>query len=310
MRVFSSDTYTVPLPDGHRFPMAKYRLLRELLLARGVLRAEELALAPEASRAELARVHTAGYLDALWGAGLTDAEQRRLGFPWSAALLANARASTGGTVAAARHALAHGFGANLAGGTHHAFPGHGEGFCVFNDVAVAVRALQAEGLARRAVVVDLDVHQGNGTAACFAGDADVFTFSVHGEKNFPFRKQPSHLDVGLEDGAGDAEYLAVLDAHLPRVLEAAAADVLFYQAGVDALAEDALGRLSLTHAGLRERDRRVFAAARARGLPVVLTLGGGYAKPLGATLEAHVGTYEVARAVFFTGPSPSGRGSG
>ncbi|NBD07772.1 MULTISPECIES: histone deacetylase [Corallococcus] len=298
MRVFHLDRYSVPLPEGHRFPMEKYRLLRELLLARGILSPASLFEAPRAERADLERVHTPRYLDAFFGGTLTDAELRRLGFPWSPLLVDNARASVGGTLAAARAALEDGFGAHLAGGTHHAFPDHGEGFCVFNDIAVAIRVLQAEGAIRRAVVVDLDVHQGNGTAATFAGDPSVFTFSMHGEHNFPFRKQPSHLDLGLEDGTGDAEYLATLDAHLPHVLESAHADLLFFQAGVDPLAEDTLGRLSLTHAGLRERDLRVLGAARERGVPVVLTLGGGYSRPLTPSLEAHVGTYLAACSLF------------
>lgn len=294
MRVFHCDQLEVPLPEGHRFPMAKYRRLRELLLARGVLRASQLQASEPVDREALARVHTPRYLDALWAGTLSEAELRRLGFPWSEALLLRSRASVGGTLAAARAALQDGAGGNLAGGTHHAFADHGEGYCVFNDIAVATRVLQAQGAIRRAVVVDLDVHQGNGTAALFEGDDSVFTFSMHGEHNFPFRKQRSGRDVGLADGTGDAAYLEALDAHLPGVLEAAGADLLFYQAGVDALAEDALGRLSLSHAGLRERDRRVLQAAWHRGLPVVLTLGGGYARPLEATLEAHVGTYEVA----------------
>ncbi|MCY1044079.1 histone deacetylase [Corallococcus sp. bb12-1] len=278
--------------------MEKYRLLREALLARGVLSPASLFEAPLVDRTDLERVHTARYLDAFFAGTLTDAESRRLGFPWSPLLVDNARASVGGTLAAARAALEDGFGANLAGGTHHAYPDHGEGFCVFNDIAVAIRVLQAEGAIQRAVVVDLDVHQGNGTAATFAGDASVFTFSMHGEHNFPFRKQPSHLDLGLEDGAGDAEYLALLDTHQPHVLESARADLLFFQAGVDPLAEDTLGRLSLTHAGLKARDLRVLGAARERGLPAVLTLGGGYAKPLAPSLEAHVGTYVAACSLF------------
>jgi acetoin utilization deacetylase AcuC-like enzyme len=298
VRVFHSDRFVVPLPPGHRFPMEKYRLLRELLLARGTLQPSQLVESTPVERVHLERVHTARYLDALWHGTLTEAEVRRLGFPWSPGLLERSRAAVGGTLAAAHQALANGVSGNLAGGTHHGFADHGEGYCVFNDIAVAIRALQAERRIHRAVVVDLDVHQGNGTAAVFADDDSVFTFSMHGEHNFPFRKQPSRLDVGLPDGTGDAGFLEALATHLPEVLERAGADLLFYQAGVDPLAEDTLGRLSLTHAGLRERDRLVLEAARGRGLPVVLTLGGGYAKPLSATLEAHVGTYEVARDVF------------
>jgi acetoin utilization deacetylase AcuC-like enzyme len=298
MRVFHSDRYDVPLPPGHRFPMEKYRLVRERLLESGVLMPAELEESRPVSRAELERVHTARWLDAMFQGTLTEPEVRRLGFPWSAGLLERSCAAVGGTLQAARWALGHGIAGNLAGGTHHGFPDHGEGFCVFNDIAVAIRVLLAEGRIRRAVVVDLDVHQGNGTAAVFAGDERVFTFSMHGENNFPFRKQPSSLDVGLPDGAGDGEYLEALGRHLPPVLEAADADLFFFQAGVDPLAGDALGRLKLTPGGLRERDRQVMHAARSRGLPVVLTLGGGYARPISLTVEAHVGTYEVARRVF------------
>ncbi|HZH16592.1 MAG TPA: histone deacetylase [Archangium sp.] len=298
MRVFHCDQFVVPLPPGHRFPMEKYRLLRELLLERGVLAPSRLRASEPISREDLERVHTPRYLDALWTGTLSEAEIRRLGFPWSEALLLRSRASVGGTVSAARAALEDGISGNLAGGTHHAFPDHSEGYCVFNDIAVAIRVLQAERRIQRAVVVDLDVHQGNGTAAVFEGDDSVFTFSIHGEHNFPFRKQRSSRDVGLPDGVDDRAYLDVLATHLPEVLEAAGADLLFYQAGVDPLAEDALGRLSLTHAGMRERDRLVLEAAWHRGLPLVLTLGGGYAKPITATLEAHLGTYETALSVF------------
>lgn len=297
MRVFYCDHFEVPLPPGHRFPMAKYRQLREALLERGVLKADVLVPSVPMERGLLELVHAPAYLDALFGLSLGEREVRRLGFPWSQALLERSRASAFGTLAAARVALESGIAGNLAGGTHHAFADHGEGFCVFNDLAVAIRALQREGRIRRALIVDLDVHQGNGTAAIFEGDASVFTFSMHGEKNFPFRKQRSSLDVGLEDGAGDAAYLEVLDRHLPEVFDSAAGDLCFFQAGVDPLAEDTLGRLTLTHAGLKERDRRVLEAARCRGMPIVLTLGGGYANPLSATVEAHVGTYEMVREV-------------
>ncbi|HEX8824821.1 MAG TPA: histone deacetylase [Archangium sp.] len=298
MRVFHCDQYVLPLPPGHRFPMEKYRLLRELLLERGVLPPSSLTPSVPIEREDLERVHTTRYLDALWTGTLSEAEVRRLGFPWSEGLLQRSRASVGGTVGAAQSALEEGIAGNLAGGTHHAFPDHGEGYCVFNDIAVAIRVLQAQKRIQRAVVVDLDVHQGNGTAAVFEGDDSVFTFSIHGEHNFPFRKQRSRRDVGLPDGTGDSAYLDVLSTHLPEVLEAASADLLFYQAGVDPLAEDTLGRMSLTHAGMRERDRLVLEAAWHRGLPLVLTLGGGYAKPITATLEAHVGTYEMALSVF------------
>ena len=298
MRVFHSDSHLVPLPAGHRFPMAKYALLREALLETGLLRAEELVPAELVGLAELRRVHTPAYVAAVLEGRLSEAEVRRLGFPWSEALVRRSRAAVGGTCAAAGVALEEGVAGNLAGGTHHAFAEHGEGFCVFNDIAVSIRALQADGRIARAVVVDLDVHQGNGTAAIFAGDASVFTFSMHGQHNFPFRKQASSLDVGLPDGTTDAAYLEALYRQLPQVLEAARPDLVYYQAGVDPLAEDTLGRLALSRAGLQARDAFVFETAQRRGLPLVVTLGGGYARPLRCSLEAHLGTYRAARAVY------------
>ena len=298
VRVFHSDHHVVPLPPGHRFPMGKYRLIREALLASGVLRADELIPAEPADPRVLLHVHTARWVEAVLENRLTEAEERRLGFPWSPELVVRSLASVGGTCAAAVRALDDGIGGNLAGGTHHAFPDHGEGYCVFNDIAVSIRALQAAGTIRRALVVDLDVHQGNGTAAVFEGDPEVFTFSMHGERNFPFRKQRSSLDIGLSDGAGDEVYLDTLARHLPLVLEASRPEILYYQAGVDALEEDTLGRLSLSHAGLEARDAFVLEAARRSGIPVVVTLGGGYARPLEASVRAHIGTYRAARTVW------------
>ncbi|MFL5310263.1 MAG: histone deacetylase [Myxococcales bacterium] len=298
MRVFHCDAYAVPLPPGHRFPMPKYRLLRDRLLADGTLREADFTASEPVDLDALLLVHDGAYVEAVVGGGLSDAEVRRLGLSWSEQLVLRSRTSVAGTVAAAREALCNGIGGNLAGGTHHAFADHGEGYCVFNDHAVAFRLLQLEGRVDRAVIVDLDVHQGNGTARIFAGDDSVFTFSMHGARNFPFRKQRSSLDVELRDGCEDAEYLALLAHHLPSALDAARADILFYQGGVDPLAEDTLGRLRLTHAGLRARDRMVLTAARDRGIPVVLTLGGGYARPIEASVDAHCGTYREAGAVF------------
>ena len=297
MRVYHCDSYEVPLPAGHRFPMSKYRMLREALLAASVLEKDELLPAEPVDVDALRRVHTPRWVEAVLAGTLGEAEVRRLGFPWSEALVLRSRASVGGTCAAARVALAEGFAGNLAGGTHHAFPDHGEGFCVFNDIAISIRALQASGAIRRAAVVDLDVHQGNGTAAVFAGDGDVFLFDMHGEHNFPFRKQRSTLDVPLADGTGDAAYLDALFHHLPPVLDAARPDIVYYQAGVDPLAGDGLGRLALSEAGLEARDSFVFQSARVRGIPLVVTLGGGYARPIARTIAAHVGTYRAARAV-------------
>src|SRR5437588_7612335 len=238
--------------------MPKYRLVRDRLVAEGVLAPEELEESRLIDRASLLLAHTPEYLDAVFSGTLAPAEQRRLGFSWSEALVARSRASVFGTVAAALVALREGISGNLAGGTHHAAADRGSGFCVFNDIAVAARALQREGVVDRALVIDLDVHQGDGTAAIFAGDETVFTFSMHGAKNFPFRKQRSSLDVELPDGCTDTEYILQLSDHLPRVLDAARAQILFFVAGVDPLAEDLLGRLDLSLQGLRQRDRLVL----------------------------------------------------
>jgi acetoin utilization deacetylase AcuC-like enzyme len=278
--------------------MPKYRLLRERLLAEGVLRPGELEESGVIDRASLLLAHTPEYLDAVFSGTLRRDEQRKLGFPWSAALVARSRASVFGTVLAARSALDDGVAGNLAGGTHHAYADCGTGFCVFNDIAVAARTLQRDGLIERALVVDLDVHQGDGTAAIFAGDPSVFTFSMHGAKNFPFRKQQSSLDVELPDGCGDSEYIGELERHLPHALGRARPDIVFYQAGVDPLDGDQLGRLRVSLDGLRRRDRLVATAARRAGVPLVLTLGGGYARPIGRSVEAHVGTWEEARRAF------------
>jgi acetoin utilization deacetylase AcuC-like enzyme len=298
VRAFFCDTYEVPLPPGHRFPMPKYRLLRDRLMYERLLLPDELQESDLIDRASLLLVHTPEYLEAMFSGRLEAAEQRALGFGWSPPLIARSRASVSGTVAAARAALREGAAGNLAGGTHHAYADRGTGFCVFNDIAVAARTLQQEGLIDRVLVVDLDVHQGDGTAAIFAGDESVFTFSMHGAKNFPFRKQRSSLDVELPDGCGDAQYLDELRRHLPEVVERARPDILFFQAGVDPLGGDLLGRLNLSLEGLRLRDRIVATAACERGIPLVLTLGGGYTRPVALSVEAHVGTWREAQDAF------------
>jgi acetoin utilization deacetylase AcuC-like enzyme len=298
MRVWYSDPYEVPLPEGHRFPMGKYRLVREALLARGILTAEQLELSTPLDEATLAVVHDRSYLRACFDGTLDEPALRRIGFPWSDALLQRSLASAGGTLSAARHALEHGVAGNLAGGTHHAHAGFGSGYCVFNDLAVAAATLLAERRVERVLVVDLDVHQGDGTAAIFRNEPRVFSFSMHGEKNFPFRKQVSTRDVELPDGCDDAHYLSLLDTHLPEVFEASAPSLVLYQAGVDALKQDSLGRLHLSHEGLRERDRRVFDLCWSRAVPIAVTLGGGYSRPIEATVEACVGTYVELRRRF------------
>lgn len=297
LRIFYTDQYTVDLPAGHRFPMGKYRLVREALLARGILNQSELVEPPLPSRDTLARAHTRAYVDALCDGTIDPRAMRRIGFPWSPALVTRSLASVGGALAAAEEALRFGISGNLAGGTHHAMADAGEGYCVFNDLAVVVKSLLSSGHVERVAIVDLDVHQGNGNAAILADEPAAFVFSMHGAKNFPFRKVPSTLDVALDDGTGDEEFLEILDAHLPRVF-AFEPDLVLYQAGVDPLHEDTLGRLSLSLEGLAERDRRVLAACRKAGVPLSLALGGGYADPIALTVEAHVGTYRMVREVY------------
>ena len=294
MKVSHHPDYFLPLPDGHPFPMVKYTLVYDRLRAAGLLPAERMMIPEEVARADLERVHTKAYLDRLFGPGLSAAEVRALGVPWSPRLLRRSRLATQGTLLAARAALEEGRGGNLAGGTHHAFADHGEGFCVLNDVAVAIRALQNEKKISRALVVDLDVHQGNGTAAIFEGDASVFTFSVHGERNYPARKMRSSLDVGLPDGIDDARYLDELEQHLPLLTRGFRPEVIFYLAGVDVAAGDRYGRFALSDAGIRARDRRVIEFADQLGLPLVITLAGGYATDALRTALLHSIVFEEA----------------
>jgi acetoin utilization deacetylase AcuC-like enzyme len=298
VRVSFSPGYAVPLPEGHPFPIGKFEALHRQLLAEGLVRAADVVEPQPADWRDIGLVHDAAYLGALHDGSLDRAAERRLGLPWSPALVRRSRLATQGTINAAMFALEDGIAANLAGGTHHAFAGHGEGFCVLNDVAVAVRVLQRSRFARRFLVVDLDVHQGNGTAAIFGGDPDVYTLSLHGEKNFPFRKSASSLDVGLPDLTGDSDYLAALERHLAPSIEAARPDLVFFLAGVDVVRGDRFGRLALTPDGVFERDRLVLETLRARGLPTALVLSGGYAKTPADTAALHALTHRAARQVF------------
>jgi acetoin utilization deacetylase AcuC-like enzyme len=298
MRVFYTDHHVVELPPEHRFPMHKYAALRRRLVELDVLRADELLPAPAAPLEALLAVHDADYVHAFLSGTLERKALQRIGFPWSPSLVGRTLASAGGTLAAAHEALASGFSGVLAGGTHHAHRAEGSGFCVFNDIAVAAVDLLGRGAVRRVLVVDLDVHQGDGTASIFEADERVFTFSMHGERNFPLRKQRSDLDVPLADGTGDEEFLELLRTNLAHAFERSRPQFVFYQGGVDPLKHDKLGRLGLSHEGLRERDRQVFESARKLGLPLAATLGGGYSDPIEPTLEAHVNTYRAARSVF------------
>lgn len=294
MKAFYSDRFALPLPEGHRFPMAKYSLLRQQALAQGILNARQLVEPQAVTEEELTLVHTPVYVSSVLGGTLSPQAMRRIGFPWSPALVERSRRSVGGTLCAGRAALQDGVAVNLAGGTHHAFPDYGAGFCVFNDVAVAARALQREGAVRRVVVLDCDVHQGDGTAAIFLGDPAVFTFSIHGARNYPFRKQCSDLDIELEDGTEDAVYLQALQRGVERALELAHADLAFYLAGADPFVGDRLGRLALTKEGLATRDWIVLEMCRQRGVPVAVVMAGGYAHQIQDIVDIHLMTIRLA----------------
>ena len=314
MRAFYTDHFVLPLPEGHRFPMIKYSRVRERCVAEGILRESDLEVPPAAAWDELHMVHDRDYVERVRGGRLEYLEQRRIGFPWSAGMVERSRRSAGATICAARVALeetrAGGWGVavNLAGGTPPAFPEPGEGFCVFNDAAVAIRVLQREGAIGRAAVIDCDVHQGNGTAAVFASDPSVFTFSIHGARNFPFRKERSSLDVELPDGAGDDAFLAAVELHVPRVLAEFRPEVVIYLAGADPFHQDRFGRLGMTKEGLAERDRLVLGACRDAGVPTAVAMAGGYARDTEDTVDIHVRTIRTA-AEMHSAPATAGGGT-
>lgn len=297
--IFGIDQFSLPLPANHRFPRSKYGLLRE--------RVAELSLGaiqvpPAATTEQLLRAHTAPYVERMQRGDMTDQEMRRIGFPWSPEMVERAHRSVGATIAACRAALLNGVVAvNLAGGTHHAYADHGEGFCVFNDSAVAGRVIQAEGRVGQIVVIDCDVHQGNGTAAILAGDASIFTFSIHGEKNYPFHKEQSDLDIALPDGSGDDVYLAALEDGLAEAIERSRPELAIYLAGADPFEGDRLGRLKLTKAGLAMRDRLVFEACRSAGLPLAVTMAGGYGRDISDTVDVHLQTVQLAAQLYTSG---------
>ena len=297
MNIYYTDTFELPLPDGHRFPIDKYRLLRLALLERGIVARPHLLQSLPADPALVMTAHDPDYVRAVLDGSLDRRVQRRIGLPWSPGFVTRTLASVGATIEASRSALYHGFGAALSGGTHHAFRDFGEGYCVFNDVVVAIAVLRREGRARRPAVIDLDVHQGNGTAAMLENDPEAYTLSIHGAGNFPFRKYPSTRDVDLPDGCGDADYLAALAPELERVA-AFAPDIIYYQAGVDVIREDALGRLALSIDGVARRDRMVGELAQRLGVPLVMTMGGGYAKPITRTVEAHCAGHAVMQELY------------
>ncbi|MCA1848087.1 MAG: histone deacetylase [Actinobacteria bacterium] len=297
MKVFYSDHFVLPLPEGQRFPMVKYSMLRERVATGGICEPEEMRVPRPVSDEEILRAHDGGYLHRVVEGTLSPKEMRRIGFPWSERMVERSRRASGGTLGACLAALEDGFAANLAGGTHHAFADQGEGYCVFNDSAIAARAVQAKGLVERVVVLDTDVHQGNGTAAILRGDPSVFTFSIHGARNFPFRKQESDLDIPLPDGADDGEFLEALEDGLEKALEASRAGLAIYLAGADPYEDDQLGRLCVSKEGLTERDRLVLETCRARGIPVAVTMAGGYARQIEDTVDIHFRSIERAASL-------------
>jgi len=300
LRAHYSDHFVLPLPPDHRFPISKYSALRERV---ALLEEVRLIEADAATDAELALAHDPDYIDRVVHGRLTGAEQRAIGFPWSAQMVERSRRSTGATIAACRAALHEGVAVNLAGGTHHAHRDRGQGYCVFNDAAVAARLVQAEAgrRARRLLqvgIVDLDVHQGNGTASILADDPSVFTLSLHGASNFPFRKAVSDLDVALDDGTGDDAYLAALEAALQQMRQRFAPDLLIYVSGADAHEGDRLGKLRLTTAGMQARDERVFRFAADLAVPIAVAMAGGYGRDIATTVAVHLNTVSAALALW------------
>lgn len=297
MQVFYTPRYYADIGPGHVFPIRKFELVRDKLLAEGTIEPSEIVEPSPAPLEDVLLVHTTDYISRLCSGNLTTKEIRRLGLPWSESLVQRSFYAVGGTLAAARASLAEGYSSNLAGGTHHSFSGRGEGFCVLNDVAIAIRAVRARKLIQRAAIVDCDVHQGNGTATIFAGDTDTFTFSIHGANNYPLFKAQSTLDVEFADGTSDTEYLDTLAKHLPAVF-AANPEIVFYLAGADPYKGDKLGRLALSIDGLRERDAYVLRECYEREVPIVTVMSGGYGKDINDTIEIHCNTIRMVKEIF------------
>jgi acetoin utilization deacetylase AcuC-like enzyme len=297
-RIFYSPYYYADIGENHVFPIRKFELVRDRLLAEGTLKKHEIIEPLPASVEDVLLVHTEDYISRLRGGTLTRQEVRKLGLPWSESLVRRSFLATSGTINAARHALENGISSNLAGGTHHAYPDRGEGFCVLNDVAVAIRFLQRENLARRVLIVDCDVHQGNGTAFIFKDDESVFTFSMHGAKNYPLFKETSNLDLELPDETSDREFLEILNEALPRIF-LHDPDIIFYLGGADPFEKDKLGRLKLSMEGLRKRDETVLEFAERKSVPIVTVMSGGYALDINDTVEIHCNTIRAVKKVFY-----------
>lgn len=302
MKTFSSDHFIIPLPPDHRFPIEKYTRLRQSILEQGVISSQELHVPDPADDEQIRHAHQADYLERVINGTLSDKEIRRIGFPWSQELVERSRRSVGGTIAACRAAIKDGVAVNLAGGTHHAHPDFGSGYCLLNDCAIAARTMQAEEYAQRVVILDCDVHQGDGTAAIFSSDATVFTFSIHGARNFPFHKVCSDVDIALEDGTSDEPYLQSLESGLDQVFTQLKADLAIYLAGADPYFDDRLGRLSLTKTGLSKRDRLVFRYCQEAGLPVAVVMAGGYARDINDTVDIHSNTVRLATEIYKSTP--------
>lgn len=294
MKIYYTDTFTIPLPDNHSFPVTKYALLREKITAAGIVDPADLRIPEPAGDDEILRAHDPEYWRRLQNGELTPKEIRRVGLPWSPEIVTRARYSAGATIAACRTALEEGVALNLGGGTHHAFSDRGQGFCWLNDTVIAARAMQAENRAGHILIVDCDVHQGDGTAAILANDSTIFTFSIHGKNNFPFHKEASDLDIALNDSCGDDEYLAALDTGLSKSFKGIDADLVIYLAGSDPYEDDRYGRMSLTKAGLAARDHLVFQRAHNAGLPVAVTMAGGYSRQVADTVDINFQTIKIA----------------
>ncbi|MEY3321223.1 MAG: hypothetical protein RLZZ417_806 [Bacteroidota bacterium] len=299
LQIAFSPVYEYPLPHGHRFPMDKYALLPQQLLYEGTVSEQQFFLPTPVSEEILLLTHTLRFWENLKHQTLSEKEIRAIGFPMSPLLVERGRCIAAGTLECVDYALKYGISMNAAGGTHHSFSDRGEGFCVFNDIAIAVNQLIHSHRFRNILIVDLDVHQGNGTASIFRGSEHVFTFSMHGSKNYPFRKEASHLDIGLPDGTTDEYYLAILHQILPRLIEQRQPEIIFYQAGVDILETDRLGRLSVSREGCRQRDKFVMEQCKKNNIPLVVTMGGGYSPQIAHIIEAHANTFRTATEVYF-----------
>lgn len=299
LKIALSPIFAHPLPEGHRFPMEKYSLLPEQLLIEGTVTEDNFFVPKPVEDGLILTTHQEQYLTRLKSLELTKAEIRAIGFPLSNPLVEREICIVGGSMQAAFFAKEFGVGMNIAGGTHHAFFDRGEGFCILNDLAITANYLLSSKLAQKVLIVDLDVHQGNGTAALFQNNAAVFTFSMHGEKNYPHRKESSDLDLGLADGTDDGTYISILDMHLKRVVDMEQPDFILYQSGVDVLATDQLGRLGLTIAGVQARDRLVLSIAKSQGIPIMCCMGGGYSKKIKDIVDAHAQVFRLAQDLFF-----------